>query len=151
MLLPQWGGAFSNERDEKMDDQAREDWLALRKQAGLEIDANTAEVMWTYAQTIDPYGVFPELPEECQQVGREYFARAPGSEVRVCFGDLPAATRDALWDKHKSMLSFPAGLCPDQAERFWEEILASPETSASSCNSNSGLTSDDHLLGGPIG
>jgi hypothetical protein len=66
-----------------------EQWLAIRKQAGLQIDPETAEVNWIYAQTLDPYGVDPDLPEEYQQVGREYFARSPGSEVWVHFSDLP--------------------------------------------------------------
>ena len=74
---------------------------ALRKAVGLNIDPETAEVEWTYAQTLDPYGDDPNLPEEYQQVGREYFARCPGSEVWVCFGDLPDATRDALWKKYR--------------------------------------------------
>ena len=52
-----------------------EQWLAIRKEAGLTIDPETAEVCWIYAQTGDPYGVYPDLPEERQQVGREYFAR----------------------------------------------------------------------------
>jgi hypothetical protein len=83
---------------------------ASRKEAGLKIDPETAEVEWTYAQTLDPYGVYPELPEEYWQVGREYFARFPGSDVWVWFGDLPDAIRSALWEKHKSKLAFPAGL-----------------------------------------
>jgi len=86
-----------------------EQWLAIRKEAGLKIDPETAEVEWTYAQTLDPYGVDPDLPEELQQIGREYFARSPGSDVWVCFYDLPEATRDALWKKHRSKLAFPAG------------------------------------------
>jgi hypothetical protein len=48
---------------------------ALRKTVGLQIDPETAEVEWIYAQTLDPYGDYPDLPEECQCVGREYFAR----------------------------------------------------------------------------
>jgi hypothetical protein len=85
-------------------------WLAIRKEAGLKIDPETAEVMWQYELTLDPYGVYPDLPEEYQQVGREYFARSPGSDVWVWFGDLPDAIRGALWEKHKSRLAFPAGL-----------------------------------------
>jgi hypothetical protein len=81
-----------------------------RKAAGLQIDPETAEVEWTYAQTLDPYGDDPNLPEEYRQVGREYFARSPKSDAWVWFGDLPEATRDALWNKHKSQLAFPAGL-----------------------------------------
>jgi hypothetical protein len=83
---------------------------ALRKAAGLQIDPETAEVDWNYAQTLDPYGDDPNLPEEYRQVGRAYFARSPGSDVWICFYDLPAATRNALWEKHKRQLAFPAGL-----------------------------------------
>jgi len=87
-----------------------EQWLTIRKEAGQQIDPETTEVDWNYAYTLDPYGVDPDLPEELQQVGREYFARSPGSDVWVSFHDLPDATRDALWKKHKSRLAFPAGL-----------------------------------------
>jgi hypothetical protein len=83
---------------------------AAMKEAELKIDPATAEVIWIYAQTLDPYDIEPDLPEEYQQIGREYFARAPGSDVWVLFGDLPEATRKALWAKHSSRLAFPAGL-----------------------------------------
>jgi hypothetical protein len=88
-------------------------WLAIRKEAGLKIDPETAEVDWKYAQTLDPYGIHPDLPEELRQVGREYFARSPGSDIWVHFGGLPEETRDALWRRHKSKLAFPAGLLPE--------------------------------------
>ena len=87
-----------------------EDWLAIRKEEGHKIDPSTAEVDWNYALTLDPYGVGLEVPEEYRQVGREYFARRPGSDVWVDFGDLPEKTRNALWERHKSKLAFPAGL-----------------------------------------
>jgi hypothetical protein len=80
--------------DNKM---TKEQWLAVRKEAALHVDPETAEVDWTYGQIPDPYGVDPDLPEECQCVGRNYFARSPGSDVWVWFGDLPEATRDRLW------------------------------------------------------
>ena len=73
-------------------------WLAIRKEAGLKLDPETAEVEWCYAQTLDPYGVDPDLPEQCQQIGREYFARSPASDVWVNFRDLPKTIRDALWN-----------------------------------------------------
>jgi hypothetical protein len=92
------------------DQMTVQQWLAVRKESALQIDPETAEVEWTYAQTFDPYGVDPELPEELQQVGRECFARSPGSDVWVWFGDLPKSIRDALWKKHGSKLAFPAGL-----------------------------------------
>jgi hypothetical protein len=70
-----------------------------RRAAGLLIDPSTAEIDWNYAQTFDPYGDgLPLLPLE-EQVGRAYFARAPGSDIWVSFRDLPDATRDAIWER----------------------------------------------------
>jgi hypothetical protein len=86
------------------------EWLATRKEAGLRIDPETAEARWEHGQVCDPYGVDPNLPEEYQCIGRNYFARSPGSNVWVSFYDLPEVTRVALWKKHQSKLSFPAGL-----------------------------------------
>jgi hypothetical protein len=82
-----------------------EQWLAIRKEAGLKIDPETAEVFWKYALTLDPYGVYPELPEEC--LGRDYFVRSQGSDIWVWFGDLPDATRTALCERLKSGLASP--------------------------------------------
>ena len=93
-----------------MTDEEQKIWLAIRKEAGLKIDPETAEVTWRYAETLDPYGIGPDLPKELRQIGRSYFARDPGSDVWVSFYDLPDATRDALWKKHGSKLGFPAGL-----------------------------------------
>ena len=76
----------------------REIWLAIRKEAALKIDPETAEIDWWIVQTSDPYDI-KEVPAEHYQVGRGYFARSPGSDVWVSFGDLPEATRDALWGK----------------------------------------------------
>jgi hypothetical protein len=77
-----------------------EDWLAIRKEEGLKIDPSTAEVMWIWGQIADPYGIRPELTEEwC--VGGLCFARRPGSDVWVEFGDLPDETRDALRRREK--------------------------------------------------
>jgi hypothetical protein len=103
-----------------------EQWLAIRKEEGLKIDPETAEVAWWYAQTLDPYGVEDEweLPEEFHQVGREYFACAPGSEIWVWFGDLSGETRDKLWNRHSRKLAFPAGLegMPSDKEDHDDEI-----------------------------
>ena len=87
-----------------------EKFLADRKAEGLKIDPRTAEVTWNYAQVVDPYGIHDDLTPEEYCVGRSYFARAPGSDIWVEFGDLPAETRDALWTAHKHELAFPAGL-----------------------------------------
>jgi hypothetical protein len=91
------------------DQMTVEQWLAIRKEAGRHIDPETAEVEWTYVLILDPYGVNPDLPEEYKQVGRQYFARSPGSDVWVWFGDLPEATLSALWEKPEKKLEFPAG------------------------------------------
>ena len=90
-----------------------EEWLAIRKEAGLHINPETAEVDWSYGLTLDPYGVGPELPEEYQQVERTFFARSPGSDVWVLFDDLPKATRDALWAKHSRHLALHVNLRRD--------------------------------------
>ncbi len=56
------------------DQMTVEQWLAIRKEAALHIDPETAEVEWMYVQFAGPCGVNPKL-------WRAYFARAPGSEV----------------------------------------------------------------------
>jgi hypothetical protein len=53
------------------DGMTLEQWLAVRKEAGLQMDPETAEVHWEYGRSFDPYGVYPDLPEECQCIGRE--------------------------------------------------------------------------------
>jgi hypothetical protein len=77
------------------------------------IDPDTAEVTWWYAQTMDPYGIDPALPEELQQVGREYFVKSSPTGTWVSFCDLPDELKDKLWAKHRHELAFPAGLSPD--------------------------------------
>jgi hypothetical protein len=73
------------------------EWLAARKAEALLIDPETAEVHFIYGQTLDPYNVIPDLPEELQQIGREYFARRPGGQIWVHFSDLPDDVREKLW------------------------------------------------------
>jgi hypothetical protein len=75
-----------------------EQWLAIRKEAALRIDPETAEVEWIYADIGDPYGVH-NLPAEGCCAGRVYFARSPESDIWVCFDDLPEMVHDALWDR----------------------------------------------------
>jgi hypothetical protein len=94
-----------------------ERWLCIRRQAAAHIDPETAEVMWVYAYTFDPYGVDADLAPELRQVGREYFARAPGSDIWVWFGDLGDNVRQRLWAMHSSKLAFPAGLPFVEARR----------------------------------
>jgi hypothetical protein len=88
-------------------------WLAIRKEEALKIDPDTAEVDWSYGRIMDPYGIDPDLPEELQCTGRNYFARRPGSSVWVSFHDLPKEVCDAVWDR----LPRGAASCPDEALR----------------------------------
>jgi hypothetical protein len=100
-----------------------EQWLAIRKQAALHMDPETAEVEWIYADITDPYGVLPEC-ERGGCLGRAYFARTPGSNVWVEFGDLPKMTHDALWQKHGSKWGFP----PEPPRRLVPEAFdATPD------------------------
>ena len=39
-----------------------EQWLQIRKETGLRIDPETAEVLWNYEYTLDPYGVSERFP-----------------------------------------------------------------------------------------
>jgi hypothetical protein len=100
--------------DPTKNETSAEQFLAARKEAGLKIDPETATVMWTYALTRDPYGIF-EVPDD-YSVGRECFVRSPNSDIWVWFDDLPEATRETLWQMHKSRLAFPAGLERDTKE-----------------------------------
>jgi hypothetical protein len=99
------------QRDSEQEDSqmTKEQWLAIRKEAAVKIDPETAEVFWGYGSVRDPYGLY-ELTDEEGNIGRNYFARSPESEVWVEFGDLPEKIRVALWEKQKSRLAFPAGL-----------------------------------------
>ena len=89
-----------NEHEAVESDQISvEEWLAIRKKAALEIDAETAEISSLYGPTIDSYGVYDDLTEEEQQVGKNRFARSPGSEIWVSFHDLPPTVLKALWER----------------------------------------------------
>ena len=81
---------------DKQREMTKEQWLAIRKEAAVKIDPETAEVFWKYGSVCDPYGLY-DLTGEEDNIGRNYFARSPQSKVWVEFGDLPAPTRDRLW------------------------------------------------------
>jgi hypothetical protein len=89
-----------------MSEMTVEEWLAIRREAALQIDPETAQVMWTYADVSNPYGIYPRCPEmEC--IGRVWFARPSGSDVWVCFYDLPDATVKALMEKQEQRRTSP--------------------------------------------
>jgi hypothetical protein len=100
--------------------RSREEWLAIRRKAGRKINPETAEIMWRYGYALDPYGIGPELPEACQQLQRNYFARSPGCDIWVFFYDLPTATRHALWEKHGAKIAFRFEDIPDKETRARE-------------------------------
>jgi len=81
------------------DNRSKEEWLALRRAEAKLIDPATAEIEWSYGQILDPYGLDPDLPDECYCVGRVYFARRPGCDISLCFCDLPDGVRKALWKR----------------------------------------------------
>jgi hypothetical protein len=58
------------------------------------------------------------------QIGREYFARSPGTDIWVLFRDLPQQTRDALWDLHADRLEFPAGVENHDCAKAERAVLA---------------------------
>lgn len=90
----------ANEEEELLVTVRWKAFKALLKIAGQQIDPETAELDWTYIQIIDPYGVFPQdIVEQYDCVGRGYFARVPGSDVWIEFGDLPDVTVEAIWRK----------------------------------------------------
>jgi hypothetical protein len=75
-----------------------QEWLAIRKEAGLKIDPETAKVFWEWGLVLDPYGVL-EIEEDGRCIGRSYFARAPESDIWVSFHDVPTEIVTRLWKK----------------------------------------------------
>ncbi len=76
-----------------------EELNAIRKEAGLSINPDTAKLHWKHGQLFDPYGDLVDRPDECDCISRLYFARSPDSGIWVEFGDLPKRTRDALRER----------------------------------------------------
>jgi hypothetical protein len=79
-------------------------WLGIRKNAARRIDPATADVRWLFGLIMDPYCVNPDLPDECRELDKVYFARAPGSNVWVSFDDLDESVRSALRQRIASIL-----------------------------------------------
>jgi hypothetical protein len=83
----------------KITAEERNDFMAVRKEAGLKIDPATAEVDCSRGNYFDPYGIIghKNLPLECQDDWTKlYWARSPGSDIWVEFGDLPDETSTEL-------------------------------------------------------
>jgi hypothetical protein len=81
----------------------RDEWLAIRKGAALKIDPATAQIWWSWAEILDPYGVYPEVQYEASCIGRCYYARSPESDIWVWWGDLPDDVSDKLQQKSEAI------------------------------------------------
>jgi hypothetical protein len=73
-----------------------DEYLAGRTVAASKINPKAAEVMTHYAQSLDVYGVYGQLPDACFAVGKECFVRNPGDDDWVWSGDLPEGIHNAL-------------------------------------------------------
>ena len=108
-------------------DEKTKAWLAVRKEAAKTINPATAKVICVYGQVIDPYGIFAPFPEECDCIGKNYFARAPGSDTCVSFGDLPQWVVEELWKRiERNDPDGPSLTDPDlpNVDRLVVEIMA---------------------------
>jgi hypothetical protein len=86
-------------RESSTKQRRRQQWLAIRKEAATKIDPETAEVSWEYGSVRDPYYLFEHGDDWEDNIGRNYFVRAPGSDMWVWDGDLPEKVHAALWER----------------------------------------------------
>jgi hypothetical protein len=113
----------NSERGRAMDEeqtrqQETEQWLAVRKEAALKIDSDTAEVFWQRGSKSDPHDILWDPPEEDNNnAGRNYFAYEPGSELSVSFDDLPGEICQALRRRAKD------GVVPTLNDRLLTELM----------------------------
>jgi hypothetical protein len=84
----------------EMNSQEREQYLALVRAAAVKINPATAQVFCEKGWVLDPYRIFKHGDdwEDCYGA-HNHFARSPGSDVWVWFGDLPDDTRKALRER----------------------------------------------------
>jgi hypothetical protein len=81
----------------QIDEMTTEQWLAIRREAALHIDPETAEVFCEKGMVLDPYRAFPADDRDCYGAVN-CFVRSPGSDVWVWDGDLPEDVCKALWE-----------------------------------------------------
>jgi hypothetical protein len=81
-------------------------WAAIRTTAGMQIDSDTAEVMWVYADTLRYHMGAMGIPR------RIFYVRSPESDEWVRFSDLPQAIQDGLMLKHRWIFDRPSELYP---------------------------------------
>jgi hypothetical protein len=91
------GMDFIPDRESERTKIETQSWLAARREEGRTMNPETAQVVVEYVQMLDPYGIKRHLAEHC--VGRQFFARSPGSDEWVWCGDLPDAVHDRLRER----------------------------------------------------
>jgi len=92
---------------QNIDPQKREAIEAFHEKVraeALRIDPERAEVAFWWADDDDPYQVSGMPVELSLCIGREHFARNPGSDIWIWFDDLPKETAEKL--KHRRKPSF---------------------------------------------
>jgi hypothetical protein len=117
---------FTSSEDEKSPKLNIEEWLASRKDEGLKIDPETAEVIMCWMPLYNPYGVRPGLPEgwpeELTDVDRTYFARVPAGDW-IRFEDLPTTTMSVLKKKMKNGAYDKLEPCSNNSDSF-DKLMA---------------------------
>jgi hypothetical protein len=90
--------------------------------------AKSTQGRWWYCEMEDPYNIIPASyvdPEffqrYLQMIGREYFARRPGSKIWVWIGDLPRRTANALSKSGKLATAMEAGLSKHKLKKIWQD------------------------------
>jgi hypothetical protein len=109
-----------------MTDEEREAFMANIEKAAMAINPATAKVCACHVLVVDPYGIY-DLPDEAKCVGREHFARAPGSKRWVAFSHLPQSVVDELWKRiERDDPDGPSLTDPDlpNVDRLVVEIMA---------------------------
>jgi hypothetical protein len=99
-------------------------FLVRKREVGLKIDPETAQIESFHGQSLDPYELGIDIPEEMWQIERHYFARAPGSDEWVDFGDLPDETREAIWRREDARIDAADGKAKAFRDRIRETVDA---------------------------
>ncbi len=82
-------------------------FYASIREAGKEIEPDTAEIFWCCVNQLDRYGIYPDL--ELCVIGRSYFACNPEKGVLVGFRELPNSTRVTLSKRLATAELWPPG------------------------------------------
>jgi hypothetical protein len=86
-----------------------EKWLAVRKEAGLKINSEAAEVIWVYAQTLDPMGSIQTCP---RNVNRSAVNISLGPR-KATFGSASRTSRSKLTTLFGTSISLNWRFQPD--------------------------------------